>query len=91
MNPGIPSGIIANQASKAVSNVISDPETQSKVFGISDEDKLVWKAVCSYPMVPAPFNYVCLVLNIFLPGVGTIMSSFFPSPISKTQIAVGIL
>ena len=42
-------------------------------------------------MVPSPFNYICLVLNIFLPGTGTIMSAFFARPVSKTQIALGIL
>ena len=66
-------------------------ENQSILCGVSEEDRIVWKAINNFPIVSSPMNYVVLILNLFLPGFGTILMSFYSKPVSKTHIAVGLL
>ena len=44
-------------------------------LGISDEDLRVWELVTDVPVLKNVTAYVCLILNIILPGVGTLISA----------------
>ena len=39
---------------------------------------------------PQPWGTICFVLNIFLPGVGTMISSSFDEPCNGTALFFGI-
>ncbi len=41
--------------------------------------------------VPAPWGLILFIVNIFVPGIGTILSSFFSEPINKTSLCYGVL
>ena len=41
--------------------------------------------------MPSPCSWILALINLFFPGIGTIISSCFGSSCSKTQFAVGIL
>jgi len=41
--------------------------------------------------VPEPWGLVIFIMDIFLPGVGTIFSSCFGEPVNTTALCYGIL
>ena len=43
---------------------------------ISEKDMRAWEIITDVPVVHNIWGYICLVLNIILPGSGTILASF---------------
>ncbi len=59
---------------------------------INAQDLRVWELVTNVPQVGNVWSYVCLILNIFLPGTGTMLCACVgDANLNKTQIAVGIV
>ena len=57
------------------------------------EDAELWDLITSIPRLPGVWPYVCFVLNILIPGIGTMICSCvgFPEKYSKTQLTIGIV
>ena len=43
------------------------------IMQIGSQDLRVWELVTDVPQIGIVYAYICLVLNIFLPGVGTMI------------------
>ena len=55
------------------------------------EDLRVWELITDVPSLQNLWSYICLVLNIVLPGSGTILSGCLgDAHMNKTQIIVGL-
>ena len=62
------------------------------VFQINDTDLRVWELLIAVPVLSNVWAYVCLVLNILLPGMGTILCSCLgDANMNKTQLGCGIV
>ena len=59
------------------------------------EDVELWDLMTTVHscLVNGPWPYICLILNIILPGTGTMLMSClgFPGAWSKTQLTIGII
>ena len=57
------------------------------------EDAELWSLIVDVPRLTGVFPYVCCILNVILPGTGTMISSCagYQQSWSKTQLTVGIL
>ena len=59
---------------------------------INAQDLRVWELITNVPQVGNIWSYVCMVLNIFLPGTGTMLCACIgDANMNKTQIGVGIV
>ena len=56
------------------------------------EDAELWDLLTSLPRLNGPWPYICFVLNILLPGTGTMICSClgYPGAWSKTQLTIGV-
>ena len=57
------------------------------------EDAELWDLMTAVPRLGGPWPYICLVLNIILPGTGTMLMSCigYPGAWSKTQLTIGVV
>jgi len=59
---------------------------------INAQDLRIWELVTNVPQVGNVWSYVCLVLNIFIPGTGTMLCACIgDANMNKTQIGVGLV
>ena len=66
-------------------------EARKGLITINAADLRVWELVTDTPQIGIVYAYICLVLNIFFPGVGTMICACLgDSNINKTQLGVGI-
>ena len=63
----------------------------SKMVRPTDADKQVFNLVTTMPVVSSPINYLCLLMNIIIPGTGTFVSACYDQPWNKTQMVIGVL
>ena len=42
---------------------------------VNDADKELWGIVSDVPRLTGPWPYVCAILNVLLPGFGTMLAS----------------
>ena len=79
------------KAMQDVGRIYGIPELhEMRLADFSDIDKWILELVLKVPQVPAPCCYFLALLNVFFPGVGTIISSIYAAPCSKSQFAIGI-
>ena len=57
------------------------------------EDAELWELVTTVPRMGGVWPYVCFILNIVLPGTGTMICSCvgYPEKWSKTQLTIGVI
>ena len=57
------------------------------------EDAELWDLVSGLPRLSGVWPYICFILNIILPGTGTMICSCvgYPEKWSKTQLTIGII
>ena len=41
---------------------------KEKVIDVDEKDKRVWELITDVPKIKAPFQYICFVLNVIIPG-----------------------
>ena len=60
-------------------------------FSINAQDLRAYQLVTEVPVVQNVISYVALVLNVLLPGIGTIVAALISEPYAgnKAQIVVG--
>ena len=59
---------------------------------LDDVDKQVWDLVTNVPFVSKPVAIVSAVLNVFLPGFGTLFAACAaPENVSKVELSIGLL
>ena len=60
---------------------------------VNEADKELWMIVSNVPLLTGPWPYICAILNVVLPGSGTMLAACITESTSwsKTQIFVGIL
>ena len=60
---------------------------------VDDADRERWNIITDVPLLAGPWPYICAILNVVLPGSGTMLAACIAdSPSwSKTQIFIGIL
>ncbi|CAI2380754.1 unnamed protein product [Moneuplotes crassus] len=61
-----------------------------RVVTFSDVDKSVWEGITEVPYLPTPWNFILCIINCIIPGLGTILSSIWADPCSKTQAIIGV-
>tara|TARA_B110000285_G_C14622657_1_gene379823 strand:+ start:75 stop:371 length:297 start_codon:yes stop_codon:yes gene_type:complete len=65
---------------------------RQKVMVIDDTDKQFWELVTNVPRVHKNLSFVCVVLNFFLPGFGTLTAACSANEnVSKTQMGMALL
>ena len=66
------------KAMEDVGRIYGIPELhEMRLADFSDMDKRIFELVMKIPKVPAPCCYILAILNVFFPGVGTILSSVY--------------
>ena len=64
----------------------------NKVLAIDDVDKQVWELTTNVPRVSKPVAIVCAVLNLIMPGLGTLVAACSAQEnVSKTQMAIALV
>ena len=66
---------------------------REKAFVVSDQDKELWEIICDVPRLGGVWPYICCILNIVLPGSGTMLAACMADATSwsKVQLTCGIL
>ncbi len=66
---------------------------KTAAFTANDNDRELWKILVDVPKLKNSTPYVCGVLNVGLPGIGTMVAACLGDPMiwSKTQLAIGLL
>jgi hypothetical protein len=41
---------------------------QERVISIDDKDRQVWHLITDVPKVKTPWQYICFILNVIIPG-----------------------
>ena len=60
--------------------------------GISNEDLRVWELCSDVPALGNIWAYICFILNVFVPGVGTMLCGCLgDANMNKTQMLIGIV
>ena len=44
-------------------------------MNVNEQDKQLWALVSDVPFLEGPYPYLCAILNILLPGSGTIIAT----------------
>ena len=66
---------------------------KESVIAVDEKDRQVWQLVTDVPKLKAPWQYICFILNVIIPGkfsnenplgTGTMISSCFYPMWSKT-------
>ena len=67
--------------------------TKRAAFLVNEADKELWSIVSDVPRLTEVWPYICAILNVVLPGAGTMLASCVADTTSwsKTQIFVGVL
>ena len=79
------------KAMQDVGAIYGIPELhEMRLADFSELDKRTWQLIKTVPKVSSPWHYACALLNVFLPGVGTIIASLFAKPCSKSQAWIGL-
>ncbi|CDW85958.1 UNKNOWN [Stylonychia lemnae] len=63
---------------------------REKVIDIDEKDAQVWQLITDVPKIKSPWQYVCFILNVIIPGLGTMIVSGFSPKWSKTLFMVGV-
>ncbi len=74
---------------------------KEKVIDIDAKDQQVWALITDVPKIKSPWQYVCFILNVIVPGIasfsfklilglGTMIVSCFGEKWSKTLFMVGV-
>mmetsp|Transcript_19138 Transcript_19138/g.21664 ORF Transcript_19138/g.21664 Transcript_19138/m.21664 type:complete len:170 (-) Transcript_19138:44-553(-) len=66
----------------------------SRVSQVNEDDRIVWNILRKVPYVDIPLRYVAVVLNIILPGVGTMLAACLADggkTFSHTQLWFGVV
>ena len=64
---------------------------KNKVLRVDDHDRDVWLMIQNVPKVPKIASFICTVVNILLPGFGTMLAACLTNDYtSKVQLAVGL-
>ena len=76
---------------------------KENVIAVDDKDKQVWQLITDVPKVKTPWQYLCFLLNVIIPGkpfipiltlsskgTGTMIVSCFSEKWSKTLFMVGV-
>ena len=66
---------------------------KEKALVVSEKDKELWEIVQDVPRLGGVWPYICAILNVVLPGSGTMLAACLTDDTSwsKTQLVVGIL
>ena len=65
---------------------------REKVIKLDDNDKRVWDLLANVPRVSKNLSYLCAVLNLVLPGSGTMVAACSASDnVSKVQMTIAVL
>ena len=60
--------------------------------GISNEDLRVWELATNVPELGNIWAYICFILNLIFPGIGTMLCACLgDSNMNKTQLIIGIV
>ena len=63
---------------------------KSAMLGVSDVDLRVWELCTAVPKLNLCWAYTCLFLNIFFPGIGTMIAACVGDKnVNKTQVLIG--
>ena len=63
---------------------------KQKAMVNSDSDMAVWELVTDMPYVHKAISVLVAIINIFVPGFGTlVMAYFYEESFSKTQMVIG--
>ena len=58
---------------------------------VDDVDKHVWELTTNVPRISKPLAIVCAVLNLVVPGLGTLVAACSAQEnVSKTQLAIAL-
>eukprot|EP00347_Sterkiella_histriomuscorum_P005773 403355324 len=63
---------------------------RERVIDVDEKDRQVWALITDVPKVKTPWQYVCFILNVIVPGLGTMIVSGFSEKWSKTLFMVGV-
>eukprot|EP00347_Sterkiella_histriomuscorum_P014697 403359895 len=63
---------------------------RERVIDYDARDAEVWRLITDVPFISTPWQYVCFILNVIIPGTGTMLSSGFTEKWSKTLFMVGL-
>ena len=60
---------------------------------MNEADRELWGIVSAVPILAGPWPYICAILNVVLPGAGSMLATCMEGGASwsKTQIFVGLL
>ena len=65
---------------------------RQKVLVIDDADRHIFELVTNVPAISKNLSYVCCILNLFLPGFGTLVAACSAGDnVSKTQMGMAFL
>ena len=63
---------------------------KNSVIAVDEKDQAVWNLITDVPRVGSPMHVVLLILNIIIPGLGTMIVSCYTEKWSKTLFAIGV-
>ena len=88
-NPNAPDN--QEQASRLANQAIA--YGREKALIVSDSDKELWEIICDVPRLGGVWPYICCILNVVLPGSGTMLAACMADATSwsKVQLTIGIL
>lgn len=66
---------------------------EKKVLVRNQDDDLIWEKLKNVPKLSKPIAIFCGVINIILPGTGTVVAACMTDEdtVSKTQLVVGLM
>ena len=41
---------------------------KDRVIGVDDKDRQVWQLITDVPKLKGPWQYICFILNVLIPG-----------------------
>lgn len=64
-----------------------------KIMVKNSDDVIIWERLKNVPRLSKPIAIFCLLINIILPGIGTIIAACMTEEetVSKTQVVVGVI
>lgn len=66
---------------------------EKKILVRNQDDDLIWEKLKNVPKLSKPIAIFCAVINIILPGTGTVVAACMTDEetVSKTQLVVGLM